>query len=53
MVRRLIQERKISYVKIGRYVRLRPEDVRAYRDANLRPAFDLNRHSGVVSSLYG
>jgi excisionase family DNA binding protein len=35
MVRRLVQERRIAFVKVGRYVRFSPEDLRAYRDANL------------------
>lgn len=38
MVRRLVAERRIPYVKVGRYVRFRPEDVEAWRDGNVHPA---------------
>jgi excisionase family DNA binding protein len=38
MVRRLVAERRIPYVKVGRYVRFRPQDVKEWRDAHLHPA---------------
>lgn len=37
MVRRLVAERRIPFVKVGRYVRFRPTDVEAWRDGNVRP----------------
>lgn len=37
-VRRLIQERRITFVKVGRHVRLRESDVRAFIDAGTVPA---------------
>lgn len=37
-IRRLIAERRIPTVKLGRLVRIRPDDLRAYIDANVRPA---------------
>lgn len=52
MVRRLVAERRIAYVKIGRYVRFRPEDVQSYRDGNVHPAALIERHIlGVGSRL--
>lgn len=38
MVRRLVSERRIPYVKVGRYVRFRPLDVQEWRDGNVHPA---------------
>jgi hypothetical protein len=43
MVRRLVAERRIPYVKVGRYVRFRPEDVEAWRDGNVHPAVVIQR----------
>lgn len=37
-VRRLVAERRIPTVKIGRLVRVRPSDLRSYIDAQTRPA---------------
>lgn len=37
-VRRLIEERRIEFVKIGRHVRLRESSVSAYIDAGTIPA---------------
>ncbi|MFE5408768.1 excisionase family DNA-binding protein [Microbacterium sp. NPDC056569] len=37
-MRRLVDERRIPTVKLGRLVRVRPADVRAYIEANTRPA---------------
>jgi excisionase family DNA binding protein len=36
--RRLIQERRLPTVKVGRYVRVRSSDLDAYLDRNTRPA---------------
>jgi excisionase family DNA binding protein len=36
-VRRLIAEGRIEYVKVGRYVRFRPEQVEAFLNEGLRP----------------
>ena len=47
MVRRLVAERRIPYVKIGRYVRFRPEDVEAWRDQNVHPAHVIEQRSLV------
>jgi excisionase family DNA binding protein len=38
MVRRLVAEKRIPYVKIGRHVRLRRSDLLAYVEANTVPA---------------
>ena len=35
MVRRLVAERRIPFVKVGRYVRFRPEDVEGWRVAGI------------------
>ena len=43
MVRRLVAERRIPYVKVGRYVRFRPEDVEAWRDGQVCPAVVVQR----------
>ena len=43
MVRRLVAERRIPYVKVGRYVRFRPEDVAAWRDGQVCPAVVIQR----------
>jgi len=37
-VRRLIRERRIPYVKIGRHVRLDPDDLDTYIEAGRREA---------------
>lgn len=37
MVRRLVAERRIPYVKVGRYVRFRPQDVETWRDNQIHP----------------
>lgn len=36
--RRLIQERRLPTVKVGRYVRVRPADLEAYLSRQTRPA---------------
>jgi excisionase family DNA binding protein len=38
MVRRLVAEGRIPYVKVGRHVRLRRSDLLAYVQANTVPA---------------
>jgi len=38
MVRRLVQERRIGFVKVGRWVRFRPVDVEAFERTFSRPA---------------
>lgn len=43
MVRRLVAERRIPYVKVGRYVRFRPRDVKEWRDGHVRPAIVIER----------
>jgi excisionase family DNA binding protein len=45
MVRRLVTERRIPFVKVGRYVRFRPEDVEGWRDGNVRPAMVVTRQT--------
>lgn len=52
MMRRLIQERRIAYYKAGRYVRLRFQDVKAFRDANVHPALRpiRSRHTSGIPS---
>ena len=53
MVRRLRFEQKLPCVKVGRYVRFRPEDLQAYCDAQVvvdpRRSLD-GRSSSLVSS---
>ena len=34
MMRRLVAERRIPFVKVGRHVRFRPEHIEAWLDAN-------------------
>jgi excisionase family DNA binding protein len=43
MVRRLVAERRMPYVKVGRYVRFRPQDVKEWRDGHVRPAVVIDR----------
>ncbi len=50
MVRRLVAERRIPYVKVGRYVRFRPEDVEAWRDGNVHAPV-VNGHTHYVNSV--
>lgn len=38
LIRKLIAQREIPVVKIGRLVRIRPEDLEAYTDRNTRRA---------------
>ena len=45
MVRRLVAERRIPFVKVGRYVRFRPEDVEGWRDGNVRPTMVVARQT--------
>jgi excisionase family DNA binding protein len=45
MVRRLVAERRIPFVKVGRYVRFRPEDVEGWRDGNVRPTMVVTRQT--------
>lgn len=40
MARRLIEERRLPTVKIGRHVRVRRGDLTAFIEANTRPAVD-------------
>lgn len=44
MVRRLVQERRIPFVRVGKFIRFRPEDVIRWRDQNLQPVIELDRH---------
>ncbi|MGX1694418.1 helix-turn-helix domain-containing protein [Microbacterium keratanolyticum] len=37
-LRRMIAEKRIPVVRIGRLVRIKPSDLRAFIDANTRPA---------------
>jgi len=37
-IRRLVSERRIPHLKIGRLVRIRPDDLEAYAELCLRPA---------------
>lgn len=38
VVRRLVQERRIAYVKVGRYVRVEPDELAGWIEANrVRP----------------
>lgn len=37
-IRRLVRERRVAYVKLGRHVRFRPEDLDALIDAGVRHA---------------
>ena len=45
MVRRLVAERRIPFVKVGRYVRFRPQDVKDWRDGHVQPAIVIERRS--------
>lgn len=38
MARRLVAERRIPFVKVGRHVRFRPEHIEAWLEANTIPA---------------
>ena len=40
MARRLLDERRLPTVKIGRYVRVRPDDLDAWLAAQTRPAVE-------------
>jgi excisionase family DNA binding protein len=37
-IRRLVYERRIQSIKVGKLVRIRPDDLSAYLVANTRPA---------------
>ena len=37
-LRRLVHERRIPYVKVGRYVRFDPEEIRCWIESNGQPA---------------
>jgi excisionase family DNA binding protein len=43
-VRRLVAERRIPFVKVGRYVRFDPAEVRAWVDQRRVPMSELDRH---------
>ena len=45
LVRRLVTERRIGFVRVGRFIRLRPHDLEAYLDAHHQPA--VRRRSGA------
>ena len=47
MVRRLVAERRIPYVKVGRYVRFRPQDVKEWRDGHVHPAM-VSERRGLI-----
>ena len=47
MVRRLVAERRIPYVKVGRYVRFRPQDVKDWRDGQVHPAM-VSERRGLI-----
>lgn len=38
LARELIQSRRLPTVKVGRYVRVRPDDLEAYLEEHTRPA---------------
>jgi excisionase family DNA binding protein len=40
MVRRLVNERRIGFVRVGKFIRLRPDDVDAYLDQHFQPPID-------------
>ena len=44
MVRRLVSERRIGFVKVGKFIRLRQEDLDAFLDEHFQPP--LNRGAG-------
>ena len=44
MIRRLVQERRIPFVRVGKFIRFRPEDVERWRDQNLQPVIELDTH---------
>jgi excisionase family DNA binding protein len=37
MVRRLVNERRIGFVRVGKFIRLRPDDLDAYLDQHFQP----------------
>jgi excisionase family DNA binding protein len=39
-IRRLVQERRISHIKIGRHIRIRQSQLEAFVQTNSRPATD-------------
>jgi excisionase family DNA binding protein len=44
MVRRLVTERRIGFVRVGKFIRLRPEDLDSYIEQHFEPP--LERHAG-------
>ena len=40
LVRRLVTERRIGFVRVGKFMRLRPEDLDAYIDEHFEPPLD-------------
>ena len=38
LVRRLVTERRIGFVRVGRFIRLRPHDLEAYLNEHHQPA---------------
>ena len=42
MVRRLVNERRIGFVRVGKFIRFRPDDLDAYLDQNFQPPHPSN-----------
>ena len=40
LVRRLVTERRIGFVRVGKFIRLRPEDLDAYLEEHFEPPLD-------------
>ena len=40
LVRRLVTERRIGFVRVGKFIRLRQEDLDAYLDEHFEPPLD-------------
>jgi len=40
LVRRLVSERRIGFVRVGKFIRLRQEDLDVYLEAHFQPPVD-------------
>jgi excisionase family DNA binding protein len=40
MVRRLVSERRIGFVRVGKHIRLRQQDLESYLDERFQPPLD-------------
>jgi len=40
LVRRLVNERRIGFVRVGKFIRLRPKDLDAYLEEHFQPPLD-------------